>query len=512
MATVAALSSLPQALPKAFIKQLQQAVGKAYVLTAPEEQRVYECDAYLLMQAPPQAVVLPISTQQVADVVKACNQFDIAFTARGAGTGLSGGALALQGGIIISLNRMQRIVAIDEANQTATVEAGVVNGRLNEVLASSNFFFAPDPSSQSASTIGGNIAENAGGIHCLKYGVTTDHVLALEMVTTEGEVIWLGSSNRFNRGLNLTGLLTGSEGTLGIVTQALVALTRRPQAIQVFLAAFPNIQTAANCVSAIMRDGLAPAALELMDAFTVRAVNAAFGVGFPEDSEAVLLIEIDGTKASLAQRGTVLNDLLKSHQALQIKEATTPEDRHNLWQARKKAVASYGRYYPAFYLHDCVIPRSQLAPVLSQILAVCEHHNVAIANVFHAGDGNLHPHILFNPKDDGIHNRVHAAGVAIIDICLAAGGTLSGEHGIGIEKAHLMPKVFNPADLERMAAIKSVFDLSGRCNPGKLFPVRHGCGEVGAHGPFGKALVNTMPQQTWLGRSIAALAERGLWI
>jgi glycolate oxidase len=455
---------------------------------------------------------LPATTQQVADVVKACNQFLIAFTARGAGTGLSGGALALQGGIIISLNRMQRIVAIDEANQTATVEAGVVNGRLNEALATSDFFFAPDPSSQSASTIGGNIAENAGGIHCLKYGVTTDHVLALETVTPEGEVIWLGSTNRFQAGLNLTGLLTGSEGTLGIVTQAVVALTRRPQAIQVFLAAFATVDDAAHCVSAIMKEGIAPAALEFMDAFTVRSVNAAFEIGFPEDSEAVLLIELDGTESSLAQRAPQLEKLLTSHDALQIRQASTPQARHNLWQARKKAVASYGRYYPAFYLHDCVIPRSQLPVVLKQILAVCSQHSVAIANVFHAGDGNLHPHILFHPEEPGIHERVHAAGDEIIEICLAAGGTLSGEHGIGIEKAHLMPKVFNSADLDRMAAIKSVFDPSGRCNPGKLFPIRHGCGEVGAHGPFAKEALNPAPQNGWLRSSIAVLAERGLWI
>lgn len=496
-------------LPKTFLKHLYDAVGKAFVLTKPEELRAYDCDAYLLKKALPQAVVLPATTQQVVAVVKVCNQFDISFTPRGAGTGLSGGALALHGGVIISLNRMQRIVSIDEANQIATVEAGVVNGRLNETLATSGFFFAPDPSSQSASTIGGNIAENAGGIHCLKYGVTTDHILALEVVTPYGDTIWLGSSSRFNIGLNLTGLLTGSEGTLGVVTQAVVALTRRPEAIQVLLAAFPTVDLAASCVSAIMKAGIAPAALEFMDAFTVRSVNAAFGVGFPEDSQAVLLIELDGSPVQVAQRAFQLKELLIQHQALQIKEAATPEARHDLWQARKKALASYGRYYPAFYLHDCVIPPSQLATVLKQILAVCKANNVAIANVFHAGDGNLHPHILFHPEEPGIHERVHAAGNAIIEICLAAGGTLSGEHGIGIEKSHLMPKVFNDADLGRMAAIKTVFDPNKRCNPDKIFPIRNGCGEVGAHGPFTKEKNNRIEAA---GRSIVALIKKGLWI
>ncbi|MFN8615123.1 MAG: FAD-linked oxidase C-terminal domain-containing protein [Vampirovibrionales bacterium] len=496
------LSKALPSLPSGFVRQLQHCLGKPFVLTRPEELLTYNCDAYLLQQALPQLVVLPSTSQQVQQVVWLCNQYQIPFTPRGAGTGLSGGALAIQGGVLVALNRMQQLMTLDEANRTATVQAGLVNGHLNERLAHSGLFFAPDPSSQSASTLGGNIAENAGGIHCLGYGVTTDHILALEMVTPEGDMVWVGNHQRFQSGLPWTRLLTGSEGTMGIVTQAVVQLTPIPQAIQVFLAAFPSIETAAHCVSAIMADtetpAIAPAALELMDAFTVRCVNEAFQVGFPENSQAVLLIELDGPQTSVAQRGQRLHQLLVHHQAQQIRHATEAAERHALWQARKKAVASYGRFYPAFYLHDCVIPRSQLAPVLSQIIAICQHHQVAIANVFHAGDGNLHPHLLFHPQEPGINERVHAAGEAIIECCLKAGGTLSGEHGIGIEKSHLMPRVFSDADMAAMQGLKIAFDPHQRCNPNKIFPTRSSCGET-------HVLSKAQTQQ-------AALLKKGLWV
>lgn len=463
---------------RALIRPLKRIAGDRFVLDAPEELLVYECDGCTLVKTRPEVVVIPADTAEVAAVVKLCAEYRIPFVARGSGTGLSGGALPMAGGVVISLARMNRVVSIDPENRTATVETGIINAWLNRELAEYGLFYAPDPSSQSACTIGGNVAENAGGIHCVKYGVTTDHVLGLEVVLPDGRITWLGSQSRSVHGLNLTGLFVGSEGTLGIATRAVLRLLPRPQSIRAYLAAFDQVSEATDAVADIVQSGVNPAALEFMDAFTVKAVNRAFGVGFPETSEAVLLVEVDGTDEQVVYDEKRLKAILEKHRALDVRTGVTEVERNTLWQARKKAVAAYGRYFPAFYLHDTVIPRSQLTHLLTRIIAIAGKHNVTVGNVFHAGDGNLHPNLLYDPADKEMVKRVLAAGEEILAECLAVGGTLSGEHGIGIEKSAFMPRIFTDADLEKMRLVKAVFDPDEIANPEKIFPVRKGCGEV----------------------------------
>ncbi|HEY9746381.1 MAG TPA: FAD-linked oxidase C-terminal domain-containing protein [Oculatellaceae cyanobacterium] len=459
-------------------QELQEKLGARFVLSRPEELAAYECDGCVLIKKQPELVALPRTTDEVAFVVSRCREYGIPFTARGGGTGLSGGALAMRGGVLIGLNRMNRILDIDLNNLTATVEVGVVNARLNEALAPHGLFYAPDPSSQSACTIGGNIAENAGGIHCIKYGVTSDHILGLEVVLPDGTVTWLGGQNRRSQGPNLVSLMVGSEGTLGIITKAIVRLTQKPDVTRVYLAAFGSLTDAGAAVAAIIKQGIQPSALEFMDAFTIKAVNEAFDVGFPEQAEAVLLIELDGHLLAVQEAEAKLRWILEQHHAGQLKVGKTEAERQALWKARKGTVAAYGRYLPAFYLHDCVIPRSQLVPVLKKIQQVAERYQLSIGNVFHAGDGNLHPNILFDPDDKAMVERALKGGEEILHACLAVGGTLSGEHGIGIEKAEYMGLQFSEASLEKMKLVKSVFDPAGLSNPEKIFPTRKGCGET----------------------------------
>lgn len=464
--------------PNAFKLKAEQRLGKRFVLSRPEELAVYDADGCVLIKSAPDLVALPKTTEEVADLVKLCLKYDVPYVARGSGTGLSGGALAMEGGLMIGLNRMDQILDIDVENQTATVEVGVINAWINRDVAPHGLFYAPDPSSQSACTIGGNIAENAGGIHCIKYGVTVDHILAAEVVLPNGQVTWLGSKNRRHPDINLLGLIVGSEGTLGIVTKAIVRLLPKPTAIKVFLAAFDETQHATNAVTEIIRSGLNPAALEFMDAFTVHAVNQAFDVGFPATCKAVLLIELDGTPAELEAQETQLQNILTHHLANEVRTGSTEKDRHQLWAARKGAVAAYGRYFPAFYLHDCVIPRSELTHILTSIEQIADEYDLTIGNVFHAGDGNLHPNILFDPDDKQKLERVLEGGEKILEACLAVGGVLSGEHGIGIEKSAYMTHQFSEDDLNRMIAIKQTLDPANLANPAKIFPVRKGCGET----------------------------------
>ncbi len=456
----------------------QRIVGHAFVLDAPEVLKAYECDACVLMKAQPDLVVLPANTQEVAQVVKICHEFEIPFIARGSGTGLSGGTLPVSGGIFIGLSRMNHILEIDPENRIARVETGVINAWLNRDTRPFKLFYAPDPSSQAACSIGGNIAENAGGIHCVKYGVTTDHILGLEVVTPEGDIVSLGGPHGHYRGINWVGLFVGSEGTFGIATQAIVRLTPLPQTIKVFLASFSKLQHAAALVADIMASGLRPSALEMMDDVTIKAVNEAFSTGFPQDAEAVLLIELDGHTDEVAMAEQQLMPLLSQHQVQQLRQAEDEAERLTLWKARKGAVAAYGRILPAFYLHDCVIPRSELVHVLTQIQAIGKAHEVVIANVFHAGDGNLHPNILLDPDDPAMVKRVLAAGEEILKACLDVGGVLSGEHGIGIEKSEFMDLVFTWDEIDVMRRLKQVFDPKGIANPDKILPVKSGCGEV----------------------------------
>lgn len=474
----------------------RQRLGARFVLDRPEELLSYDCDACTLVKAAPELVVLPRTADEVAFIINQCREAKVPYTARGGGTGLSGGALPMQGGVLIALSRMDRIQHIDPEQRTATVEVGVVNAWLNTALKPYGLFYAPDPSSQSACTLGGNIAENAGGIHGLKYGVTTDHVLALEVVLPSGDITWLGGPSRRRHGPDLVGLMVGSEGTLGIVTRAMVRLLPLPEETRVYLAAFARTGQAAAAVASIIQSGLLPAALEFMDAFTVQAVNQAFAVGFPEQAEAVLLIELDGPAAQVAHDETLLHAHLRQHGVQQLRTGTTEAERQALWRARKGTVAAYGRFQPAFYVHDCVIPRSQLAPILAQIEAVAAEYDIVIGNVFHAGDGNLHPNILFDPDDADMVNRVLAGGDKILQACLAVGGTLSGEHGIGIEKSAYMSRQFSPESLEKMHQIKRILDPEGLSNPDKILPMRRGCGETHAH---------SMPNPQ-------RIQEQGLWI
>lgn len=478
----------------AIIQKLRNKLGARYVLDKPEELAVYECDACTLIKKAPELVVLPRTAEEVAFVVQVCNEHQVPYTARGSGTGLSGGALPMRGGILISMNRMDQILKIDTRHKTATVEVGVVNAWLNEALKPYGLFYAPDPSSQVACTLGGNIAENAGGIHCIKYGVTTDHILSLQVVLPDGNITWLGGTTRRSHGPSLVGLMVGSEGTLGIVTQAIVRLTPKPEKIRVYLAAFDTTADAGGAVSAIIKSGMMPSALEFMDAFTVRAVNQAFHVGFPELAEAVLLIELDGSPTQVTHDELKLKEILAEHNVSQIRIGETEAERAALWKSRKATVAAYGRYLPAFYLHDCVIPRSQLVPILEKIDSVAKRYNITIGNVFHAGDGNLHPNILFDPDDKEMVRNALEGGEEILHACLAVGGTLSGEHGIGIEKAEYMPLQFSAESLEKMKLVKQAFDPTGLSNPEKIFPVRSGCGE------------------THKATSPALLTGEGLWI
>jgi glycolate oxidase len=468
---------------QAILPQLQALLGKAFVLTSPEALLAYGCDACTLVKAHAHVVVLPKTAQQVAKIVTLCRQAGVPYVARGAGTGLSGGALPVEGGVLIGLARMNRLLTLDPDSRTAVVEVGLINAMLNQLASPHNLFYAPDPSSQSACTLGGNIAENAGGIHCLQYGVTTDHVLDLEVVLPSGELLWLsghpkGLHTRRVQGLNLVGLMVGSEGTLGIVTKAIVQLLPKPAHTVVVVATFNQLAQATQAVSAIITSNLLPSALELMDGFTVMAVNAAYHIGFPEDSEALLLIELAGNPTSVTNRQTDLLTLLQQHHSTQTQTATSPADRDALWKARKGAVAAYGRIAPAFYLHDCVIPRSQLTTVLAQLAIIAKRYQLPLGNVFHAGDGNLHPHLFFDPDDPEAVSRVLAAGDDILQTCLDAGGVLSGEHGIGIEKAHFMHKQFSETDLAMMYRIKAVFDPDRLANPGKILPQAKGCGET----------------------------------
>lgn len=470
------------AVTRQLIKRLERIVGSSYVHHAPEVLTAYECDACVILQKAPDLVVLPENTQQVAQVVKACREAKVPFIARGSGTGLSGGTLPVEGGVFIGLSRMNRILELDADNRTALVETGVINIWLNREARPYNLFYAPDPSSQGACTLGGNIAENAGGIHCVKYGVTVDHILGLEVVTPEGDTVWVGGPHGHYQGVNWVGLFVGSEGTFGIATKALVRLLPRPEATRVYLAAFTRLEQATDMVAEIMASGIDPAALEFMDDVTVRAVNQAFGVGFPEDSQAVLLIEIDGAADAVAAAEAKLMRMMTVFNVAQLQVAQSEAERQQLWKARKGAIPAYGRIQPAFYLHDCVIPRGQLTNLLHQIQAIGQKYDVVIGNVFHAGDGNLHPNILFDPADKAMTERVLAAGEEILRACVAVGGVLSGEHGIGVEKSEFMPLLFTESELAVMRRLKTVFDPENLANPEKIFPTGKGCGDTHAGG------------------------------
>ncbi len=455
-------------------------VGHDAVVTDPSELLVYESDGLTIFRATADLIVFPTSTEQVAGCVRLANAEGLPFVARGAGTGLAGGCLPTEGGLVIALTRMSRILEVDYDNQLAVVEPGLVNLHLSQALAPRGYYYAPDPSSQIACTIGGNVANNSGGPHTLKYGVTTNHVLGLEVVMPDGEVVWLGGRTRDPQGYDLVGVFVGSEGTFGIATKLVVRILRRPQAVKTLLAVFDVLDHASQTVAAITSRGCTPAALEMIDQITIQAVEEAYGAGYPRDAAAALLIELDGLTASLDEEGERVVAACRENGAREVRVARDEAERQLLWKGRKAAFGAYGRVSPAYFVMDGVIPRTRLPQVLRRVDEIVAAHGLRVGNVFHAGDGNLHPNILYDPRNPGEVERVLAAGAEIMKCCVEVGGSISGEHGIGIEKQNFMPWIFSEADLKAMAAVKAAFNPTGRCNPGKIFPTAKSCvpGEI----------------------------------
>ncbi|MGE3537396.1 MAG: FAD-linked oxidase C-terminal domain-containing protein [Candidatus Tectimicrobiota bacterium] len=457
------------------LQELAAIVGPMAVLTAPEDMLVYECDGHTLDKAPPSAVVFPSTTEQVAAIVQLANRYGLPFVARGAGTGLSGGALALHGGIVIEMCRMNRILELDYVNQRAVVQPGLVNLHLSLAVSDAGYYYAPDPSSQGSCTIGGNVAENSGGPHTLKYGVTTNHVLGLEVVLPSGEVVHLGGATLDAPGYDLTGLFVGSEGTFGIVTQVTVRLLRKAQAWKTILAFFDSVAAASNTVSDIIGAGIIPAALEMMDNLAIQAVEAAIQAGLPLSAGALLLIELDGIADGMEDDAARIAALCKQNDCQGVRIAKDEAERALLWKGRKEAFGAVGRLSPNYYTHDGVIPRTRLPEALTRLQQISTTYGLRIANVFHAGDGNLHPLVLYDERDSDEVERVLQAGEAILRTCVELGGVLSGEHGIGLEKKNCMPWLFTPDDLAVMQRLRLVFNPRELCNPGKVIPLRGRC-------------------------------------
>ena len=462
-------------------KQLRAIVGDEAVRADADELLVYECDGLPQHKHLPRAVVFPDSTEQVSKILALLAREQVPFTPRGAGTGLSGGALAMNRGVVIELARMRRIIEIDGANRLAVVQPGVVNLQVSRAVAHLGLHYVPDPSSQPTCTIGGNIAENAGGIHCLKYGTTTDHVLGLKVVLAGGAVVELGGSGRELAGYDLLGLFIGSEGTFGIATEATLRLTPIPPAVKTLLAEFAEVNDASHAVSAIIAAGVMPAALEMMDREIIRAVEASvFAAGLPPDAGAALLIELDGIAAGLDEEAEQVTAICMEHGARACRRARDENERKKLWAARKGAFGAIGRISPDSMIQDAVVPRSRLPEVLDAAYRIAAKYQLRIANVFHAGDGNLHPLICFDSRFPEEVQRVKDAGRELMEVCVRAGGSITGEHGVGLDKRELLPLIFSEKDMETMLLVRAAFDPSGLMNPGKIIPVLRGCGEARA--------------------------------
>lgn len=455
-------------LPQALIRRLTKVVGKRNVLTRAGELLPFESDALTIHRAPPAAVVFLRTAEELRDVVRVLGDAGIPFVPRGAGTGLSGGALA-DGKVILELSRMNRILWVDQENRRARVQPGVVNAQLQETVARYGLMYAPDPSSQTVSTLGGNVAENSGGPHCLKYGVTTNHILGLDVVTPDGQRLELPGP--LGPGYDLTGAFVGSEGTLGIAVEIEVNLVRQPSAAETLLAHFDEIEPASRAVSAIIAAGIVPAALEMIDRETLRAVEASiYAAGFPTDVAASLIVELDGPAAGLREQADEVRDILAENGAREVVRAEDEEDRSRFWKARKSAFGAMGRLAPELLVQDATVPRSRLPDVLRRVYEIAERHGLTVTNVFHAGDGNLHPNIPFDRRDPDVLERVRSASREMMVVCVEAGGTITGEHGVGLDKRGYMPLIYSIDDLQTMRWVKQSFDPTGLCNPGKLLP------------------------------------------
>ncbi len=470
---------MPDKAIAALKEELARVVGKNYVLSTALSLALYECDAETMDVARPDLVVLPKSTAEVQKVVELANKYSVPFTARGAATGLSGGATTIYGGISLVLTRMNRILRIDPKDMVAEVQAGVTNLSVSQAAAPYGLYFAPDPSSQSASTIGGNLAENSGGPHTLKYGMTIHHVLSTKVVLPDGSVTVFGGRAKDKISLDLLGLMVGSEGTLGIATEATVRLLPRSRFVETMLAYFPSVGTGGQAVSEIVAHGVIPAAMEMIDKVTLNAVEDYLHMGLNRDAGCLLIVELDGPQESIHVQRQIVEKVAKENGSLSLNWAKDDKERALIWKARKTSFGALGRIAPHGYVLDGVIPRSKLKEAIERIADVGKKHKLTIANVYHAGDGNLHPCLLYHRENEDEVRRVMLAGREILELCVELGGTLSGEHGIGIEKVHEMPMAFSPEDLEAMTWIKNSFDPRSVCNPGKIIPQLKSCGESG---------------------------------
>ncbi len=460
------------------IEELAKIVGRDDVLSSRRDLLVYEYDSTPdLFQ--PEVVVFPANAAEASAVLELAKSEGLTVVPRGAGTNLSGGTLALKGGLVIGCSRMTRVLEVDTTNERVVVEPGVVNLELQNLLAPMGYLYAPDPASQKVSTLGGNIGENSGGPHCLKYGVTTNHVYGLEAVLPDGEVINTGGPCEDNPGYDLTGTMVGSEGTFGFVTSMTLRLMRAPEAIKTMLAIFDTLEDSGSAVSEIISEGIVPATLEIMDKIVTWAVEESYHSGYPLDAEGILIIELDGLKDGQDRLAERIVEICKKNHVRDIKIAQNDAERNGLWAGRKGAFGAIARVSPSYSVQDGTVPRTKLAETLKKVVAIAEKHNVKVGNVAHAGDGNLHPLIMFDPKDTAEVERVHRAGKEILKLCVEMGGTLTGEHGIGIEKQDSMPLVFNDAEVDVMLRVKRAFDPDNRLNPDKILPLKKAAEGVG---------------------------------
>ncbi len=461
------------------IKALETAIGKDGVIRRKEELLTYECDGLTAYRQRPAIVVLPRTTEEVAAAVKLCHDHQIPWVARGAGTGLSGGALPVEDCVLIVTARMKQILDVDLENQRVTVQPGVINNWVTQAVSGAGFYYAPDPSSQIICSIGGNVAENSGGVHCLKYGVTTNHVLGLKIVVPDGSIIDVGGSIPEMPGYDLTGLFVGSEGTLGIATEVTLKILKTPEMVCVILADFTNVESAGQTVADIISSGVIPAGMEIMDNFCINAVEQTVKTNcYPRDAAAILLVELDGLSVEVAAYKEKVAEICRNNGAREITSANDLETRLKLWKGRKAAFAAAGNISPNYFVQDGVVPRTQLATVLEKINQLGAEHGYRIANVFHAGDGNLHPLILYDNSIPGQWEEVEELGGEILKLCVELGGSLSGEHGIGSDKNEYMSYMFNEIDIETMQWVRKVFNPDNLANPGKLFPTPRTCGEA----------------------------------
>ncbi len=471
------MSASPAIAETPLIRRLEAIVGQANVLSAPSELVVYECDGYTIEKNKPEVVVFPTTTEQIVAIVRLCNELEVPFLPRGAGTSLAGGCLPVGGGVMLALTRMKRILEVNLRDRYAVIEPGVVNLWLTNHLKGQGYHFAPDPSSQGACTIGGNVATNSGGPHTLKYGVTVNHVLGVEMVLPDGSVVQTGGPLEDTPGYDLTGVIVGSEGTFGIVTKTWVRITRNPDAYRTLLGIFETVEDATNTISDIIGAGIIPGALEMLDQLILKAVEAAFHFGFPLDAGAVLIMEVDGLEAGLDADAERMIAIAKKNKAREVRRAATEAERLLLWKSRKQAFGAVGRLAPSYCTQDGVVPRTKLPHILRFIQGLSAKYGIQIANVFHAGDGNIHPILLFDERDSDQVRRVMDASHEILDECIRMGGSVTGEHGIGVEKIDFMPKLFAPEDLAMMLRLRHAFNPENRCSPAKMLPTAGACVE-----------------------------------